>query len=1026
VAGVVSGAPIPVSSALGMIDVSRAYVYLGSESGYTSGHWYGWNGTSWIDGGVYQSTGIADGSVGLEKLKGSVQGKNLFDKTTASLGSFVVSTTGAIGSNTSYDASDYIPVKPSTTYTATQNRDLAFYDSSKTYISGIDSNPIANPLTFTTPSNAAYIRISFATALLDTMQVEQGSVATTYEAYGYYAVPLLKPTLQPSSVGQSEIAKAGVGTNNIANNAVQSIHIGDGQVSARHISGASPGKNLYNKDTRTLGYYISPVDGTRVLSANGNSYDSSDYIPVIANTAYAFNNFRMMAWYDVDKKFISGLDSNNVGNITTATSPANAAYARVTVAVNGWNPYQFELGTAPTSYAPFGVTWTQLIPTIPPASVGSTELKTGAVGENNIALASVNNSHIKSFVQGKNLFNKDTVTMNAFIAYDTGNVATPHATYTASDWIPVTQNTQYAITGINSQHYSFYDSAKRRIGPATNGGATDSAGYVITTMAGTAFMRVTCDQTFLSIAQLELGTAKTGYEKYGFSMNYFNVKDGQIGTNSVGSDNIKSASVLSKHLADAVPGKNLYDKDAATTGKYVNFTSGLLSDNVAYVASDWIPVIPSTAYIANQQMRMYAVYDVNKTFISGQEFVSGFTTPANAAYTRVTSTPGGSPTFQFEKGTIPTTFETFGYKLAKMITPPSTADTLKLFLPDEICIAVGRTIELYNSQVSWCGNINNYHFQWSCDIGRAMKRKWTCTPVTAHIGTNHTLTCSVYDNNMNQVATVSTTVKIVSSTINTTKKILPIGDSLTNGKPWLGEVINLSGSKYSYVGTRWTSDVQGGTKNHEGRSGATAGWYVANSSYTYETNGVGPENPFWNPTANSGAGGFDFAYYKSHYNINPDVVQLYLGTNGISIDPSGNVTSIKAIIDGIRVTDANIPIFVVNTLFRGDQNGIGNQLSSDGYSAGSGVWKLQEDAKVYNLQVALKDALKTYPNVYFIPISLTHDSENNFKSNTATAVNPRSSITEIVDAEATHPSPRNDGYYQMADIMFSTFAAHLS
>ena len=106
--------------------------------------------------------------------------------------------------------------------------------------------------------------------------------------------------------------------------------------------------------------------------------------------------------------------------------------------------------------------------------------------------------------------------------------------------------------------------------------------------------------------------------------------------------------------------------------------------------------------------------------------------------------------------------------------------------------------------------------------------------------------------------------------------------------------------------------------------------------------------------------------------------KYFLGTNGITLDATANANNIKAIVDGIRLSDATIPIFVVFTLFRGDQDGIGNQLSTDGYSAGSGIWKLQEDRKVFNLAVKVNELLKDYANLYFVPIAQTHDSEYNF------------------------------------------------
>ena len=52
------GSPLTASAAADMIDTSKVYVYTGSETGYTAGHWYYYNGTAWADGGVYNSIAI--------------------------------------------------------------------------------------------------------------------------------------------------------------------------------------------------------------------------------------------------------------------------------------------------------------------------------------------------------------------------------------------------------------------------------------------------------------------------------------------------------------------------------------------------------------------------------------------------------------------------------------------------------------------------------------------------------------------------------------------------------------------------------------------------------------------------------------------------------------------------------------------------------------------------------------------------------------------------------------------------------
>lgn len=52
------GAPYVATTVAGMTDKTRVYVYQGSESGYTSGNWYYWNGSAWTSGGTYNSAAV--------------------------------------------------------------------------------------------------------------------------------------------------------------------------------------------------------------------------------------------------------------------------------------------------------------------------------------------------------------------------------------------------------------------------------------------------------------------------------------------------------------------------------------------------------------------------------------------------------------------------------------------------------------------------------------------------------------------------------------------------------------------------------------------------------------------------------------------------------------------------------------------------------------------------------------------------------------------------------------------------------
>ena len=52
------GAPRVASTVASMTDTTKVYVYTGSETGYTNGNWYYYNGSSWVSGGVYNSLAL--------------------------------------------------------------------------------------------------------------------------------------------------------------------------------------------------------------------------------------------------------------------------------------------------------------------------------------------------------------------------------------------------------------------------------------------------------------------------------------------------------------------------------------------------------------------------------------------------------------------------------------------------------------------------------------------------------------------------------------------------------------------------------------------------------------------------------------------------------------------------------------------------------------------------------------------------------------------------------------------------------
>jgi len=106
---------------------------------------------------------------------------NLFDKSTITSGKYVHSASGNLIDNATYFASDFIPVSANTAYTSTSFVFAAFYNSAKSFISGLGSGSGA---TQTTPALTAYMKVSGLLTAINTYQVNAGSALGLFEAYG--------------------------------------------------------------------------------------------------------------------------------------------------------------------------------------------------------------------------------------------------------------------------------------------------------------------------------------------------------------------------------------------------------------------------------------------------------------------------------------------------------------------------------------------------------------------------------------------------------------------------------------------------------------------------------------------------------------------------------------------------------------------------------------------------------------------------------------------------------------------------
>ena len=127
--------------------------------------------------------------------------KNLFNKNDIT-SKMYLNNLGETVSNDGQNYSNYITVYSNETYTMHANKPLGiapavcFYDEKKNFISGISYNNVYS-ISFITPANCSYIRMSVSAINLDSVQLERGDTQTEYEEHKgqSYILPIQKPMI---------------------------------------------------------------------------------------------------------------------------------------------------------------------------------------------------------------------------------------------------------------------------------------------------------------------------------------------------------------------------------------------------------------------------------------------------------------------------------------------------------------------------------------------------------------------------------------------------------------------------------------------------------------------------------------------------------------------------------------------------------------------------------------------------------------------------------------------------------------
>ncbi|WP_409297763.1 SGNH/GDSL hydrolase family protein [Peribacillus sp. SCS-26] len=119
------------------------------------GKWYYWNSSSWVAGGTYQSTGIAEDSISPRMAKFLTKSTNLFNRNKVTDG-LLDHTTGNITASTNDVVTDFIEASPNLYYGSYPSGQFSFYDKNKVFISGVTNTNFSTNRK--APANAAFIR----------------------------------------------------------------------------------------------------------------------------------------------------------------------------------------------------------------------------------------------------------------------------------------------------------------------------------------------------------------------------------------------------------------------------------------------------------------------------------------------------------------------------------------------------------------------------------------------------------------------------------------------------------------------------------------------------------------------------------------------------------------------------------------------------------------------------------------------------------------------------------------------------
>lgn len=238
---------------------------------------------------------------------------------------------------------------------------------------------------------------------------------------------------------------------------------------------------------------------------------------------------------------------------------------------------------------------------------------------------------------------------------------------------------------------------------------------------------------------------------------------------------------------------------------------------------------------------------------------------------------------------------------------------------------------------------------------------------------------------------------------------------LQNGVEYKIEEVNITegtGNILCSTTTETTPDPSGTLTKKEGSGDATI---------TYSAVSEDSRNPLWDTAQNK----MSFIPYANEVaDGRVDVVYTLLTWNGLSsgkTDFSSIIEQIKVFADTLHAEFPNAKLKIMGVQVPSVRGGMGSSYGATGGAYADGYAMV---VTAFNMNKAYQDFAnqEEYKDfVEFVNVSSQFDTEYSMPHSDK-AVNTRSTVKEWVDTNGVHPS--NEGYYQIADVVYRNFIAN--